>query len=122
MTPNGPFRRPNIRASLYGLDLLPENLDLAFAARYPFTNADRQLAEFRDLIGKTVKALVLSVKAPVLSVESLAYMPFHGVEAFFHGVEALIHRRDDEQLQDGDERRDRAGNAANDVSLLFQPR
>ena len=90
---------------VHGLDLLPDNLNLAFAARYSFTNADRQLAEFRDLIDKADEALVLSV-------EALVHVPFHGVEA-------LIHRRDDEQLQDGDERRDRPGSAANDASLLF---
>ena len=108
---------PDLRC-IHGLDLLPDNLDLALAARYPFTDADRQLAEFYNLVGKAVKALVLSVKALVRQyrqiVGALVNVPFHGVES-------LVHWANNEQLQDGDERGDCSGNSGYGACFFFQP-
>ena len=104
---------PDLRC-VHSLDLFPENFDLAFAARHPFTDADRQFAEFCNLVGKTVKALVLRVKAFVLRVKALVNVPFHGIES-------LVHRADNEQLQDGDERGDDSGNSTYGACFFFQP-
>ena len=97
---------PDLRC-VHSLDLLPDNFDPAFAARHPLTDAERQFAEFCNLVGKAVKALVLSVKA-------LVNVPFHGVES-------LVHRADNEQLQDGDERGDDSGNSAYGACFFFHP-